>query len=188
MKIKVITAILLINSGMFIGANEQKTTDKLTDVYVYRFDSTGKGILIYKEKSNYRFYIEEDKISDQKAEFSSDIPNCTLVPSHISKEGQDVFENNKELFKSIPGQFGILTSFESNKTSFSIPDNRWLNHMTINTANLTEKQKIDLTLKMQKCINPDWSLLDTIFGYENPDKCIEKLATITNKQVDSEIK
>jgi hypothetical protein len=197
MKFKIIVALSLINSGIFIGAEE----DQLFHVHIYDrinfYDINHKKVLIrgqwhYMNKEGYslgngcskRYYEYNDK--EKKFE--------KIVQGIYNKEKDiAILEESKAILEKIPGTFKIKTNLETKRTYFVINNDNSENldcgegllNLNINTTDLTKEQKIDLILEMKKCINPEKGI---IYERKKQWECIENLEALINKQVASETK
>jgi hypothetical protein len=195
MNLKIIVALSLLNSPVFIGAakNENianKLKDHIGSYNVYRKNAPQRrenpqhhtqGVDIYFGKESRVHYYEYDNEKKFKKIFEKS--------EYISKEENDILKyvlgESKAILERISGKFEIAPIFHTQSTYFSVHTNGWPSWLTmpINTADLTEEQKIDFILKMQTCMNPDWSLRGMILGYEDPKDCIKNLETRINNQV-----
>jgi hypothetical protein len=191
MNFKLIVALSLINSGIFIGAEEDRPFRMCIYDLIdnYRL-SREKGVWI---QGRWRWdYIDKEdghinqrcyKYNDKEKKFEK------IFEQSIYNEEKDIaiLEESKAILEKMPDAFEIKTDLKTKKTSFFINKNnsKGLLDLDINTTDLTKEQKIDLILRMKKCINPDWSLKGMIFGHEKPFDCIRNLETVINNSIAS---
>ncbi len=89
----------------------------------------------------------------------------------IESDAIKIFKDNQKIFETTKYPFGICEFPKEKRTEFFV-DNEKLN---IEATGLNQETRMAIMEKMQKCINPKWSLTGMIFGYEDKKECIKKL-------------